>query len=74
MIQELYFPILNLEITFCLKQVYLKKTCDLKSSFRSYSVWKKIMCSIYWKMKFLKQVTYEIYALGEVKKFVQIST
>ena len=72
-IQELYFPILNLEITFCLKQVYLKKTCDLKSSFRPYSVWKNIMYSIYWKMKFLKQVTYEIYALGKLLKFGQIS-
>ena len=78
MVQELNLSILNLEITLGLKQVYLEKhlkTCDVKSIFRPFRVWKKLCtASLYWKMKFLKQATYEIYVLGKLSKFVQVST
>ena len=78
MVQELNLSILNLEITLDLKQVYLEKhlkTCDLKSIFRPFRVWKKLCtASLYWKTKFLKQATYKIYVLGKLSKFVQVST
>ena len=78
MVQELNLSILNLEITSGLKQVYLEKhlkTCDLKSIFRPFRVWKKsCTTSLYWKMNFLKQATYKIHVLGKLSKFVQVST